>query len=158
MCGARLQVCRSTDREGWGELRSLAFGGQASLSDDTRETKLIVGGKIVSGGDSKPPIPSELLELPIPRRPPRSSFGTDVTRLQAAEQVPLLETTLEATQGQIDGSFSQLPYKCHLEEVASVGDGLEICPQFDSRVGINICQQQLLHGWVILVIVKTFVS
>ena len=29
---------------------------------------------------------------------------------------------LEATQGQLDGSFSQLPYKCHLEEVASVGD------------------------------------
>ena len=27
---------------------------------------------------------------------------------------------LEATQGQIDGFFSQLPYKCHLEEVASV--------------------------------------
>jgi len=29
---------------------------------------------------------------------------------------------MEATQGQIDGFFSQLPYKCHLEEVASVGD------------------------------------
>ena len=28
---------------------------------------------------------------------------------------------LEATQGQIDGLFSQLPYKCYLEEVASVG-------------------------------------
>ena len=31
-------------------------------------------------------------------------------------------STLEATQGQMDGVFSQLPYKCHLEEVASVGD------------------------------------
>jgi len=29
---------------------------------------------------------------------------------------------LEATQGQMDGFFSQLPYKCYLEEVASVGD------------------------------------
>jgi len=29
---------------------------------------------------------------------------------------------LEATQGQIYGFFSQLPYKCYLEEVASVGD------------------------------------
>ena len=29
---------------------------------------------------------------------------------------------LEATQGQMDGSFSELPYKCHLEKVASVGD------------------------------------
>jgi len=31
---------------------------------------------------------------------------------------------LEATQGQMDGFFSQLPYKCHLEEVASAGDDL----------------------------------
>ena len=41
---------------------------------------------------------------------------------------------LEATQGQMDGFFSQLPYKCYLEEVASVGNGLKICPQLDSRV------------------------
>ena len=33
-----------------------------------------------------------------------------------------LSTTLEATQGQIDGFFSQLPFKCYLPEVASVGD------------------------------------
>ena len=31
-------------------------------------------------------------------------------------------SALEATQGQNDSSFSQLPYKCYLEEVASVGD------------------------------------
>ena len=31
-------------------------------------------------------------------------------------------TALEATQGQMDGFCSQLPYKCHLEEVASVED------------------------------------
>ena len=30
-------------------------------------------------------------------------------------------TALEATQGQIDGVFSQLPYKCHQNRVASVG-------------------------------------
>ena len=29
-------------------------------------------------------------------------------------------TALEATQGQMDGLSSQRPYKCHLEEVASV--------------------------------------
>ena len=29
---------------------------------------------------------------------------------------------LEATQGQMDDFFGQLPYKCHPEEVASVGD------------------------------------
>ena len=31
-------------------------------------------------------------------------------------------TTLETTQGQIDGFSSQLPSKCYLSEVASVGD------------------------------------
>ena len=31
-------------------------------------------------------------------------------------------TALEATQRQNDSFFSQLPYKCYLEEVASVGD------------------------------------
>jgi len=30
--------------------------------------------------------------------------------------------TLEATQGQIDGFFSQIPCKCHQNRVASVGD------------------------------------
>ena len=34
---------------------------------------------------------------------------------------------LEATHGQMDGVFSQLPHKCHLEEVASVGESLKIC-------------------------------
>jgi len=31
-------------------------------------------------------------------------------------------TTLEATQGQMDGFFSQLPYKSHQNRVASVED------------------------------------
>ena len=31
-------------------------------------------------------------------------------------------STLEVTQGQNDSFVSQLPYKCYLEEVASVGD------------------------------------
>ena len=35
---------------------------------------------------------------------------------------PNPETALEATQGQMDGFFSQFPYQCYLEEVASVGD------------------------------------
>ena len=30
--------------------------------------------------------------------------------------------TLEATRGRMDSFCSQLPYKCRLEEVASVGD------------------------------------
>jgi len=41
----------------------------------------------------------------------------------AAEHIPwLCGAALEATQGQMDGFFSQIPYKCYLEEVASVGD------------------------------------
>ena len=41
---------------------------------------------------------------------------------------------LEATQGQMDGFFSQLPYTCHLGQVASVGDRLKFCPELGSRV------------------------
>ena len=43
-------------------------------------------------------------------------------------------TALEVTQGQNDSFFSQLSYKCHLEEVASVGDYFKICPWVTSRV------------------------
>ena len=43
-------------------------------------------------------------------------------------------STLEANQGQIDGFLSQLPYNCHQNRVAYVGDGLEICPWVASRV------------------------
>ena len=47
---------------------------------------------------------------------------------------PEVLTALEATQGRMDGFFRQLPYKCYLEDVASVGDRLEFCPELDSRV------------------------
>jgi len=42
---------------------------------------------------------------------------------------------LEATQEQNDRFLSRLPYKCYIEEVASVADWLEICPWVVSRVG-----------------------
>ena len=42
--------------------------------------------------------------------------------------------TLEATQGQNDGFFSQLQYTCYLEEEGSVADWLTICPWVASRV------------------------
>jgi hypothetical protein len=32
------------------------------------------------------------------------------------------ESTLETTHGKINGLFSQVPFKCYLPEVASVGD------------------------------------
>jgi len=42
--------------------------------------------------------------------------------------------TLETTQWQIDGFFSQPPHKCHQHRVASVRDGLKICLWVASRV------------------------
>ena len=42
--------------------------------------------------------------------------------LEPRRVIPEASTALEATQGQNDSFFSQLPYKCYLEEVASVGD------------------------------------
>ena len=45
------------------------------------------------------------------------------SRLVRCGEVPgEMQSTLEATQGEMDGFFSQLPYKCHQNRVASVGD------------------------------------
>ena len=55
-------------------------------------------------------------------------------RSQRQKQVAFI-STLEATQGQIDGFFSQLPCKCHQNRVASVEDRPQICPWVTSRVG-----------------------
>ena len=41
----------------------------------------------------------------------------------------------------MDVVFGQLPYKCHLEEVVSVGDRLAICPQLDSRMDYKLCTE-----------------
>ena len=54
------------------------------------------------------------LSLDRARTPPRRSSGP-----RARLRCP---SSLETTQGQMDGFFGQLPYKCYLEEVASVGD------------------------------------
>ena len=40
----------------------------------------------------------------------------------ARARAPGGSATLEATQGQIDGCLSQLPYKCRQNRVASMGD------------------------------------
>ena len=54
-------------------------------------------------------------------------------------QLPILTciSALVATQGQMNGFFSQLPFKSYLQEVASVGDQMKICPQLDSRVDMH---------------------
>jgi len=46
-----------------------------------------------------------------------------------------MHTTLETTQGRIDGLLGQHPFKCYLQEVATVGDCLAICRWVASRVG-----------------------
>ena len=48
-----------------------------------------------------------------------------------------------ATQGQMDGFSSQLPYKMPPRRGASVGDCLKICPQLDSRV----VGERVVHRW-----------
>ena len=45
--------------------------------------------------------------------------------------------TLVANQGQIDGFFGRLPYKCHQNRMASMGDCLEICPRGTSRMSLT---------------------
>ena len=51
------------------------------------------------------------------------AYDDGATTLHAAASTGhvVSQTTLETTQGQIHG-FSQLPFKCYLPEVASVGD------------------------------------
>ena len=69
-------------------------------------------------------------------------FGVSVLRVYGLgfEHGPCCATSsppcwlAEATQGQMDGFFSQLSYTCQLEEVASVGGSPKSCPQLDSRV------------------------
>ena len=61
-----------------------------------------------------------------------SNLGSRVSTKKTKKRLPLAASDpyaspfhsypiLEATQGQINGFLSQLPYKCHLPEVASVG-------------------------------------
>ena len=50
---------------------------------------------------------------------PDSDLGFQVEVLETFQGV---SPTLETTQRQLNGFFSQLPYECHLGEVASVGD------------------------------------
>ena len=66
-----------------------------------------------------------------PKRYPRIAFedggipnetGILLTLLCTDVFKVTIHTTLETTQGQIDGFFSQLPYKCHQNRVASVRD------------------------------------
>ena len=64
------------------------------------------------------------------RNPPDNSTASERSHPgDHPTTLPLLsEATRETTEGQMDGFFSQLPFICCLPEVASVRDGLKICP------------------------------
>jgi len=64
---------------------------------------------------------SETLHIPV--NPRHGAALSSAIRGLHPQRVyaPPPDTALEATQGQMDDFFSQLPYKCYLEEVASVG-------------------------------------
>ena len=53
---------------------------------------------------------------------PSSSGRVKVGSLSIDLKTNVRKTALEATQGQNDSFFSQLPYRRHPDEVASVGD------------------------------------
>ena len=59
--------------------------------------------------------PKTTEEAPVPELTRRADWSN------TEKKVPAL-SALEATQGQRDDFFCQLPYKFRLEEVASVGD------------------------------------
>ena len=52
----------------------------------------------------------------LPQKKSRSLQGHPFEPFNVFERS---KSALEATQGQMDGFFNQLPYKCHLEEVVS---------------------------------------
>ena len=85
------------------------------------------------------------------------SLDLSALKLEAVRAAcPPALSTLEATQGQQDGFFSQLPYKCYLADVVFVGNRLQINPQLDSRVemtqielfsSIHFALPTYMHTW-----------
>ena len=51
-------------------------------------------------------------------KPPHSTVGV----VHSSPATDGVTPALDATQVQMNGCFGQLPYKCHLEEVAPAGD------------------------------------
>jgi len=55
-------------------------------------------------------------------------------------------TTLEATQGQIDGFFSQLPYKCHQNQVIDSGFAHGLPPGWEVMQRLEAFQHRVLKA------------
>ena len=64
----------------------------------------------------------ELARVEAFKRAPPNPMAVPLSSAKLTDRVLRCLPALEATQGQMDGFCSQLPYTCYLEEVASVGD------------------------------------
>jgi len=99
----------------WPELDPAAFergkellgGMELDPSCYSRDDLCHLALEIFEAAGSQPQIPTPKPLTPIPNQQTTNNKQ---------------QTTLEAAQGQMDGFFSQLPYKCHQNRVASVGD------------------------------------
>jgi hypothetical protein len=109
MRGAKRIGCRSLKSVGRSGVESI--GCRIVESVGSRSLKS-VGGKSSSPGEQRQEDRRPSLSFLLP--PSRPPAGRDTRLVSPA--------TLEATQGQINGFFSQLPYECPFEEVASVRD------------------------------------
>jgi hypothetical protein len=78
--------------------------------------------------------PEEVIALKKATGVRRQEGGVRPHSFLLSGKVPSPVSTLEATQGQIGGLFSQLPHRCHQNRVASVGNQLKICPWVIFRV------------------------
>ena len=83
-----------------------------------QEACWIAGSTGLRGGDgAAEALQQRMLQLKVVIPAQSWGAGREERHISAESQ-----STLETTQGQIDGCFSQLPYKCHQHRVASVGD------------------------------------
>ena len=120
-------------QEGAGETllgpREAAQGQRHTHAETNRElldASRSVNSRLAAGGgaemrvvrNSEGQVISKAFRYPLPRE------NLYVARLRRSSPGPKAGSlsTLEATQGQIDSFFSQPPYKCHKNRVASVGD------------------------------------
>ena len=72
--------------------------------------------------------------LPESKNLPPEIRNPETRRSVPQPSTPHSKSTLETTEGQIDGFCSKLSFKCCLTELASVGDWLNICPWVAFRV------------------------
>ena len=96
-------------------------GGCGGLDGQVQRGSLIFNSRSVT--EAPPPPALRLKPISGSRICPQVQWGSLIVNSRSvAEKLLLWQAALEATQGQTDGSFSQLPYKCHQNRVASVGD------------------------------------